>query len=390
MKDESTNVGGPAASDRRDATWIRLRDFDLQRIQAEDPESPGIQLDTPEVREVVAAIDRLPPGEAYKMGLHITQAHLVSRTVRSGLNLNDDPWELFDAGSYEAAAAFFTVEANRMDKEGRIAAALQAYSRLSRCYNALGRFEEAKAPFRMGRALAARLENRWGEALNNLTAATFERVMALDHGWEGLVAGMELFLRLPTAEVNNYVLAPVRASAALLYARLGQNDESSRWLETLLPALDRAPGATSYYVPLACSAAQAAWYSKQREHLELIERNLREKVVEPDLRYPMMESRREMAHLSALKGEYEEASAWFAKSRAVTEEERLLPLRAIVDHEEAAMLMGLGREDESLALAKTALEQFTKLGMIGWIERAKRLIETGTECEQSDRGGDTA
>jgi hypothetical protein len=51
------------------------------------------------------------------------------------------------------------------------------------------------------------------------------------------------------------------------------------------------------------------------------------------------------------------------------------------------MLMGLGREDEALALAKAGLEQFTKLGMIGWIERAKRLIETGNEWG-TDLGGE--
>jgi hypothetical protein len=93
-----------------------------------------------------------------------------------------------------------------------------------------------------------------------------------------------------------------------------------------------------------------------------------------------------MAHIAVLQGNYDHASAWFEKSRAVTEEAGLRPVRAIVDHEEATTLMNLGREDEALALPKAGQEQFINLGMIGWIDRAKRLIDTGSEWVHGPAG----
>src|SRR5262249_12287414 len=40
------------AAGRRDQTWAVLRGHDLDRVDAEDPESPGIVVDTPERREI--------------------------------------------------------------------------------------------------------------------------------------------------------------------------------------------------------------------------------------------------------------------------------------------------------------------------------------------------
>jgi hypothetical protein len=44
-----------------------------------------------------------------------------------------------------------------------------------------------------------------------------------------------------------------------------------------------------------------------------------------------------LARLAALQGRYDEAAEWFAKSRAVLEEDGIRPLRAVVDYDEALM-----------------------------------------------------
>jgi hypothetical protein len=70
------------------------------------------------------------------------------------------------------------------------------------------------------------------------------------------------------------------------------------------------------------------------DQIEVIERNIREKVVAPDFRYPMQDGRLSLARLCALQGRYDEAAMWFANSRGVLEEQGARPLRAIADLDE--------------------------------------------------------
>src|SRR5262249_10204447 len=110
---------------------------------------------------------------------------------------------------------------------------------------------------------------------------------------------------------------------------------------------------------------------------DIIERNVREKVVAPDFRYPMMDGRLALARLCALQQRYDEAVEWFAKARMVLDEQGARPLRAIVDHDEALMYArhGAPRDRErALPLLDAAVEQFRALDMPGWIRRAEALL----------------
>ena len=73
----------------------------------------------------------------------------------------------------------------------------------------------------------------------------------------------------------------------------------------------------------------------------------------------------ELARHCALQGRYDEAVDWFAKARAVLDEQGARPLRAIVDYAEALMYL---RRDEpedkprAAPLLDAALARFRELG----------------------------
>ena len=145
-----------------------------------------------------------------------------------------------------------------------------------------------------------------------------------------------------------------------------------------MEALDRGPGPcwSPNYTAVACYAARALWLLERTDHLEVIERNIATKVIGPDFRYPMSDGRLSMAQLAALQGRHDEAVDWFTRARSVLDEQSALPLRAIVDYDEALMYRRRGEDgDTELAapLLEAALTQFRELAMTGWIRRAEEL-----------------
>src|SRR5215472_6313904 len=103
------------------------------------------------------------------------------------------------------------------------------------------------------------------------------------------------------------------------------------------PAIEQAPGWAENYVRIACDAAEMLWLTRRTAWIGTIERNLRDKVVAPDFRYPMMDGRLALAPLCALQSRRDGAIDWFARARTVLDEQGARPLRAIVDSDEALM-----------------------------------------------------
>ena len=78
-----------------------------------------------------------------------------------------------------------------------------------------------------------------------------------------------------------------------------------------------APDGLSVTLPWRCFAARIIWVLNSAAHADLIERNIRKKVLAPDFRWTSGDSRLALAHLCALQGRYDEAVRWFAKAREV-------------------------------------------------------------------------
>jgi len=163
---------------------------------------------------------------------------------------------------------------------------------------------------------------------------------------------------------------------ARIAARLGQPDEALRCLGLLMPWLERAPAWWIGLPSMASHAAEALWVLERDDHVELVERALREKVIAPDFRNMGVDGRLALARVCALTGRNDEALSWFAQAREVLTEQGARPLLAITDYDEALMYArqnGPGDAEAAGPLLERARAQFETIGMNGWIRLADQL-----------------
>ena len=358
------------AGDRRDATWAWLMQYDLSRREAEDPDNPGIVLDVPERREISRIAEQLPLDQRPRATSYYSSREDV--LARGG---DDDPGAVtYLAGEYHRGLALWQAQAERYEQQGQIANALSDWAQIARCHSALGDFAAAREAYDRGMSLSARLAGASPQGLQ-IFSARLDLRFAVDPESEETLTETEPLLQSPAAE-NHYALAAVQAIAALAYAGAGEPEKAVHALGTLVAPLERAPGWANNYALIACLCAAALWVLERTDHIEVIERNLREKVIAPDFRFPMQDGRLSLAQLSALQGRYDEAVDWFAQARTVLDEQGARPLRSITDLIEAEMYVrrgAAGDRERALPLLEAAVEQFDALGMPGWNRRAERL-----------------
>jgi tetratricopeptide (TPR) repeat protein len=358
-------LGLAHTGDRRDVTWARLVSFDAERRAAEDPQYPGIPHDTPERRESArilraARLDPFGPAPMEAVFSTRAEAEESSNHALRFIWLGD-----------QSGVAAMEREVQAALSHNRFARAGQCANRLACYYLPLGRLDDARRALDQTRAMTARL----GRPL--FQGAETEDLLAgvLDEGWERV---RDIFWPLadspppPTA----WALGYIRAVSARVAAHLGDRNAALRFLDLLVPWLERGPAWAMYFPAIASHAAETLWLLESVDHVEVVERALQEKVVRPDFRSLAADGRLALARLSALGGRYDEAVSWFAQARSVLSEMGALPLLAIVDYDEALMYVRRGQPGD-LERAGPPLDaarrQFEEIGMTGWIRRAEEL-----------------
>jgi hypothetical protein len=363
------------AGNRRDSTWARLASQDLMREEAENPDYLGLPLDTPRRRELFELVrnQRIETASGYGLVQFRSRDEVLAEAGRFG-DSPVAPFALtFWAGEYRRALPLWHDQCVRNERQGRVAAAVEGWAQTARCYNALGDFAAAQTAYQKGRTAGARLTAASTQVLQLLTARD-EMWLALDENWEKAIAPYESGAE-KGVEVT-WFLAAFQAARARIYADLGREQPALEQLNMVIAPLERAPGWAPNYTRTTCDAAATLWMLGRTDHIEAIERNLREKTIASDFRYPMQDARLSLARLCALQGRYEEAVEWFAKARAVLEEQSARPLRATADFDEAWMYIRRGKIDDrerARPLLATAIEQFRDIGMTGWLRRAEKL-----------------
>ncbi|MGH9037840.1 MAG: hypothetical protein ACRD0O_18945, partial [Acidimicrobiia bacterium] len=274
-------------------------------------------------------------------------------------------------GDLVQALPLFKVEVEHALAKGQLARAARTEALVVFCEVGLGRLDEARDTMERTETLAARL----GMPVPTILQAKEILAAATDEGLEELLAAVApLTARVIPALA--WLQGSFYAWSARIAARLGQPDESLRCLGLLVPWLERAPAWALGWPMITSHAAEALWVMERHDHLELIEATVREKVVAPDFRNPMVDGRLTLARLCALTGRQDEAVSWFAKAREVLTEQGAGPLLAIADYDEALMY-SRGNEPGDAEAAQTLLQparaQFEAIGMNGWIRRADEL-----------------
>jgi class 3 adenylate cyclase len=354
------------AGQRRDVAWARLVSFDHERRSAEDPDHPGIPIDTPE-REESARIVR--DAHLDPLGLAPMEAVFESREeARRSSNLIV---RLCWVGEYGALLPQFEAEAERALAKGQLTRAARATGEAAACHLTQGRLDEGRRAIEECKALAARV----GQPIFAVLQIQEHLALATDEGLEELAAALT---PLATANVPAlaWALGQMYGDLALINARWGKADLALHYVGLLTPWLERAPAWATAFPDYACHAAETLWMLRCLDHVAIVERALREKVIKPDFRYPMVDGRLAVARLCALQGRHEEAREWFADARRVLTEQGARPLLAIADYDEALMYLrrdGPADIDRARPLLVAARRQFEALGMTGWIRRADEL-----------------
>ena len=350
----------------RDVAWARLICFDYQRREAEDPEHPGVPLDTSE-RAEAARILR----EAHLDPMGPAPAEAVFGSREEALTSSNIAVQFYWRGEYGRTVPMLEVEAAEAEALGRLARAARCRAFLAMCRAALGGLAEARQALDQTQSLATRM----GVSVPAALQAREAIAIATDEGLEELAGAL--------APLTGTVIPPIAWLLGCLYAwaargaaRLGQADEARRCLGLLAPWLERAPAWTIGFPVMASHAAETLWVLDRMDHLEVIEGALRDKVIAPDFRSTGADGRLAMARLCALSGRHEEATSWFSDARRVLTDQGARPLLAIADYDEALMFLRRGRPhdaDRAGPLLDAARRQFEHLGMTGWSLRAEEL-----------------
>jgi tetratricopeptide (TPR) repeat protein len=349
-----------------DVAWARFVSFDYERRAAEDPEHPGIPIDSAERREsarILLAAHLDPVGPA--------PAEAVFDSREGALQSSNLVVLTYYAGEYSRCLPLFEAEAHEAESLGRVARAARCWANVSACRAALGRLDEARQGLGKARALAARL----GAPIFPVVYGQDFLTLALDEGWEDLAATIDPLTSLRHPALA-WALGDIHAIAARAAAGRGRAEEAMDFLGRLVPWLERAPAWTAVLSLAACHAADALWVLGRLDHIEVVEGALREKVVTPDFRSPMTDGRLALARLCALSGRHDEAFHWFGEARRVLEEQGARPLLAITDHDEGFMYARRnepGDTERARPLLEAANRQFEAIGMTGWSRRAEEL-----------------
>ncbi len=361
---------------RRDFTWVTLRSLDIMRRESEDPSFPGMPPASPERAEVSDALKRLPDGSTRVAEIWIPDL-LVIESRETILKRYADimPLVVIQAGRYGALMPEMAQATDDALREGHLAGATMMYTIQARCLAALGEFDASQSAF----AKAAQLSERFRTVpylVLQMGAYPLEYAVARGEGLEELVQSVEGLLLATDAPENCWVRAVAKAMTAGLGALAGRSESSMTLFEEALPAVEAAGGWAANYPLLVATLCSVLWNLERTDRIEVLERNLLAKIIEPDFRYIHQDGRLAMAWLSALQGRHDEAVDWFAKARVVLDEEGARPLRARTDYEEARMVArrdAPGDRDRALRLIDVALDRFRALAMTGWIARAESL-----------------
>ncbi|HMQ25228.1 MAG TPA: AAA family ATPase, partial [Acidimicrobiales bacterium] len=356
--------------DRRDATWLLVCLEELEEADFADPEQPGIPLDSPERREATTVFERLAP--EHREGLFLMpSSRAVAEEMLAGSQggmLTD--WQpLWAAGHLRELADGFAVLVEQGRAEGGLVGLALGEAMLLRVDTVLGEHEGAAAALAGALALLDRLPPDSHAAFQVLAA---EALASRVRGDKGSAIDAS-FLDLPA---TRWAALAIRASNATALAHAGDEEGAAAELERVLVGVERAPGWAINYPLIVCDAIEALWVLERTDHLDVLEANLRTKVLEPDLRYGEVDARWAMGRVAALRGKPDDAREWFAAARRVLTEEEAVALLPAVDHDEALMEVRLGADGDPVRFAElvaTARAACAHPAMAAWLDRLDAL-----------------
>jgi DNA-binding CsgD family transcriptional regulator len=211
--------------------------------------------------------------------------------------------------------------------------------------------------------------------------------------WEPLARFWTRFVADP-AKAESAIVLDDAGLAALALVRAGKPDEARRMLDALTAGLAPLDAGVWLLNGAVAVGATAVWELEAAEHASVYLDLARELIAAGIGDYVCCSNELTVARMLALLGRRGEAAAAFARARTALDTSGQRPLRAIVDHDEALMLVRAARghldqptRERAASLIGAAVAAFEVLGMEGWSERARALLPEPTPASGRRRGG---
>jgi hypothetical protein len=359
------------AGDPEDDVWARLYLLDLRRQEASDPRGLGIPIATPERRRAARLLhaDRRFRGDmAWGVWDHRDEV------LASGV---DDVWALtMWAGRYAEALPAWQRAATAAEGRGNVAEAVNAWAGAAGCAVALGRLDDADGMTERARDLARRIDLRGAYALH-LVGARDLFVQARATNYDELFDWIAELTVERTDPAQRWAEATTYAALARGLAIDDRADDARAMLDGVIDVLPHAPTFVVGAGRTVSDAVSAAWLIEDDRHLPVLAAATERVLLASDFRCPMSEPRLTWARVLALGGDVDGARRSFADARIVAAEDGTRPLAAIIDHDEALLLLRHGTEPgvgaEAGRLLASCAAVAADVGMVGWIRRAERL-----------------
>ena len=305
-------------SDRRDETYLVLRSFELSQAEFDDPDHPGIPLETPERRELIELTRTLPRTSGATLFNPFVGSRAEAQRALEVVASDDGGWvvlgPLWILGAHREMRDILSGRIDDLLARGVIAAAVFDLAVLARLHTVLGEYDDAQTRLDEGFALLPRISETSNPALQLFAAFVLGRTVRGELVASADLAGFAPFGDSPDVR---WAWIAVTAFRGHLLAQEGNAGEAIDVLHEVLPVIERAGGWAQNYPALVYSATQILWHLQRTDELETLERNVRTKVVEPDVRYPEAPGRVALAQLCALDGRTDEARHWFDEARRV-------------------------------------------------------------------------
>ncbi|MBK5289345.1 MAG: hypothetical protein JJE46_12865, partial [Acidimicrobiia bacterium] len=359
--------------ERRDLQWALVRQAELGERDHFDPATPGIPVDDDEYRELRAVLADLPSEQ---------RAGFLCDAPASGA----EGRERLDDGTFSGvlASGAWRIGIDRLGEgevvyreQGLVAMEAFMFAMRSRLETVVGDFDAAAEDLDAALALLPRIAPGSNQWLQVVVVPMLRDVIG------GVDLGVEIadvLLAASEQPDTRWAGLALRLAAGRGLVLGGFDDRARVILDDALPALDRA-GAWAPNAPIAFAyAVEIAWRLGDAGYVPALERNVREKWLEPDLDYPEVDARWSYALVCALDGRPEDARHWFDEARRVLAERESEPLIVGVDYQAAEVELRLGADgdpDRFAGALAAARRRCVHPAMAAWLPRLDELQARG-------------
>ncbi len=366
--------------ERRDREWALVRQAELEERDHNDPTTPGIPVDDEEYRELRGVVAAL--GVERQAGFRYN-APATGAEARALLG-SGSFFGFFTSGEWRAAIALVGPDVDSFRAQGLVAMEAFFLAVRSRLETVIGDFDAAAAHLDAALALLPRIAPESNQYLQVLVVPMLRDVVG------GINLGADIadvLLAASERPDTRWAGLALRLAAARALALDGQNERARTILDESMPALDRAGGwAPNAQIALAY-ATEIAWILDDATYVTALERNIREKWLEPDLDYPEVDARWSYALVCALDGRLDDARHWFDEARRVLAERESEPLIVGVDVAATEVELRFGATGDAARFAAcigTARRRCAHSAMAAWLPRLDELETRGVEVFGAD------